>query len=254
MDLAMAMESLEVSSAAPESSPELADLVEDIRRQADRFVFLCGGAGNMDTERHQAALAMFDALAQLAREGYRLAVGDGGTRSGIMAAAGKARGMSGNKFVLLGVAPAVDVPPRGNTPIEPNHSHIVTVVDPLAPPVDAWGTETATMYWLFARLSSGRPSVAVLVNGGKIALKEVLAHIEAGRVVIAVEGSGRAADALACLLNGKTPTDGELADLCQHARSLGLPGRSELFRLLPVSAGAKGLRDAIVDVIGGRQS
>ena len=250
----MAIEAIEVSSVAPESNAQLAALVDDIRRQADRFVFLSGGAGNMDTERHQPSVAMLDALSQLLLDGYRLGVGDGGTRAGIMEAAGRARRASGNKFVLLGVAPAVDVPPRGNTPIDPNHSHIVTVADPLAPPVDAWGTETATMYWLFGRISSGRPSVAVLLNGGKIALKEVLANIEAGRVVIAVEGSGRAADAIACLLNGRTPSDSELSALCQHARSLGLPGRPELFRVLPVSAGAKGLRDAIVDVIGGRQS
>ena len=250
----MPIEPLEVSSVAPESNTKLAALIDDIRRQADRFVFLAGGAGNMDTERLQPALGMLDALAQLPLAGYRLAVGDGGTRAGIMEAAGNARRASGNKFVLLGVAPAVDVPPRGRTPIDPNHSHIVTVVDPLAPSVDAWGTETATMYWLFARIAAERPSVAVLVNGGTIALKEVLANVETGRIVIAIEGSGRAADAIVCLLKGTTSTDRELSNLCRHGRSLGLPGRSELFRVLPVSAGAKGLRDAIVDVIGGTQS
>lgn len=247
----MPIEPLEVSSVAPGSNAKLAALVDDIRRQADRFVFLAGGAGTMDIERHQPALAMFDALAQLPLAGYRLAVGDGGTRAGIMEAAGKARRASGNKFVLLGVAPAVDVPPRGSTPIDPNHSHIVTVADPSAPAVDAWGTETATMYWLFGRLAAGRPSVAVVVNGGTIALKEVLANVEAGRVVIAVEGSGRAADAIVCLLKGNAATDRELSNLCRHGQSLGLPGRSELFRVLPVSAGARGLHDAIVEVIGG---
>jgi hypothetical protein len=254
MDLAMPTEPLEVSSVAPESNAKLAELVADIRRQADRFVFLCGGAANMDTERQQPALAMFDALAQLPLDGYRLAVGDGGTRAGIMEAAGKARRASGNKFVLLGVAPAVDVPPRGTTPTDPNHSHIVTVADPSAPAVDAWGTETDTMYWLFKRIAAGRPSVAVLVNGGKIALKEVRANIDAGRVVITVEGSGRAADAIACLVKGAAAPDGEVADLCGHAQSLGLPGRPELFRVLPLAAGATGMRDAMVDVIGGVES
>jgi TRPM family ion channel len=254
MDLAMSIEPIEVSSVAPESNATLAALVDDIRRQADYFVFLAGGASNMDSERHRPALAMFAALAQLSREGYRLAVGDGGTRAGIMEAAGNARRASGNKFLLIGVAPAVDVPPRGRTPIDPNHSHVITVADPSAPATDAWGTETVTMYWLFARLAAGRRSVAVLVNGGTIALKEALANIEAGRVVIAVEGSGRAADAIVCLLNGTTPTDVEVVDLCRHGRSLGLPRRSELFRVLPVSAGAKGLHDAIVEVIGGSES
>jgi hypothetical protein len=254
MDLAMPIEPLEVLSVAPESNAKLTELVADIRGRADRFVFLCGGAANMDTERYQATLAMFDALAQLPLDGYRLAVGDGGTRVGIMAAAGEARRASGNKFVLIGVAPAVDVPPRGTTPTDPNHSHIVTVADPSAPAVDAWGTETDTMYWLFARIAAGRPSVAVLVNGGKIALKEVQANVEAGRVVITVEGSGRAADALACLMKGRAAVDNEAADLCRYAQSLGLPGHPELFRVLPLAAGAKGLRDAIVDVIGEVQS
>jgi hypothetical protein len=249
----MPIEPLEVSSVAPESNTKLAELVVDIRSRADRFVFLCGGAANMDTERYQPALAMFDALAQLPLEGYRIAVGDGGTGVGIMAAAGRARRASGNRFVLVGVAPAGDVPPRGTTPTDPNHSHIVTVADPSAPAVDAWGTETETMYWLFARIAAGRPSVAVLVNGGKIALKEVQANVEAGRAVIAVEGSGRAADALSALVRGMAPDDSETADLCRTAESLGLPGHPELFRLVPVAAGAKGLRDAIVDVVGGVQ-
>jgi len=249
----MPIEPFEVSSVAPESNPKLAELVADVRSRADRFVFLCGGAASMDTERYQPALAMFDALAHLPLDGYRIAVGDGGTGVGIMAAAGRARRASGNRFVLVGVAPAADVPPRGSTPTDPNHSHIVTVADPSAPAVGAWGTETKTMYWLFARIAAGRPSVAVLVNGGKIALKEVQANIEAGRTVITVEGSGRAADALASLLNRRAPVDSEAADLCRTAQSLGLPGHPELFRVLPVAAGAKGLRDAIVDVVGGAQ-
>jgi hypothetical protein len=246
----MPIEPLEVSSVAPELNATLAALVGDIRRQADRFVFLCGGAANMDRERQQSTLAMFAALGLLADEGYRLAVGDGGTRAGIMEAAGQARRASGNKFILIGVAPAADVPPRGATPTDPNHSHIVAVADPLAPPVDAWGTETETMYWLFGRMAAGRPSVAVLVNGGKIALTEVRANLEADRAVITVEGSGRAADAIACLVTGAAPSPGEVAELCRHAQSLGLAGRPELIRVLPMAAGAKGLHDAIVEAIG----
>ena len=250
----MPIEPLEVSSVAPESNPKLAELVADIRSRADRFVFLCGGAANLDADRYQPALAMLDALTQLPLDGYRIAVGDGGTCAGIMAAAGRARRASGNRFVLIGVAPAGDVTPRGTTPTDPNHSHLVTVADPSAPAIDAWGTETETMYWLFARIAAGRPSVAVLVNGGKIALKEVQANVEAGRVVITVEGSGRAADALACLVTGRAAVDSEAADLCRHAQSLGLPGHLELFRVLPLAAGARGLRDAIADVIGPVQS
>src|ERR687892_480757 len=101
---------LEVSSEAPESDVRLAELIAEIRSQADRFVFLAGGAANMDAERYRLAVAMLDALASLALDGHRLAVGDGGTRAGIMEAAGLARRRSGSRFPLVGVAPAIDVP------------------------------------------------------------------------------------------------------------------------------------------------
>ena len=248
MGLASLEEPLEVSSVAPESNPRLAALVAEIRRQANRFVFLTGGASKMEPK-DAPALAMFDALAMLARDGYHLAVGDGGTQAGIMEAAGKARRASGDHFVLIGVAPTVEVPPRGDTPLDPNHSHIVTVTDPTARKGDGWGTETETMFWLFARLAEGRPSVGVLVNGGGIALKEVAATVAADRPLIVVDGSGRAADAVACLVTGAAPSP-SVADLYQQAQSLSLPGRRELFHVLPLSAGASGLYDAIARVLG----
>jgi hypothetical protein len=248
MGLASLEEPLEVSSVAPESNPKLADLVAEIRQQASCFVFLTGGASKMEP-RDAPALAMFDALTTLARDGYLLAVGDGGTQAGIMEAAGKARRASGNRFALIGVAPTVEVPPRGDTPLDPNHSHIVTVTDPAARKGDAWGSETDTMFWLFARLAEGRPSVGVLVNGGRITLKEVAATVAAGRPLIVVDGSGRAADAVACLVKGVAPS-ASVADLYQHAQSLSLPGRRDSFHLLPISAGAGGLHDAIAGILG----
>jgi hypothetical protein len=194
---------------------------------------------------------MLDALNSLALDGYRLAVGDGGTKAGIMEAAGLARRRSGNRFPLIGVAPAIDVPPHGAVPLDPNHSHIVTVADPSVSQPEAWGTETETMYWLFARMSEGRPSVAVLVNGGGIALKEVLANVMAVRPTIVIEGSGRAADAIASLAKGSALEDEVADDLGAKAQAMGLLRRPELFRVLPIDAGADGLRNAIVEIIGG---
>ena len=75
-------------------------------------------------------LAMFDGLSMLAKDGRRIAVGDGGTKAGIMEAAGLARQASGNAFLLIGVCPAPEIPPRGQTPIDPHHSHIVAVDSP----------------------------------------------------------------------------------------------------------------------------
>ena len=120
---------------------------------------------------------MFDALSLLTKAGHRLAVGDGGTKAGIMEAAGLARKASGYAFPLIGLAPAAEIPPRGPTPVDPNHSHIVAVDNPAAPAGDAWGSETGTMYWLFAQLAEGRPSVTIVANGGGITLAEVEANV-----------------------------------------------------------------------------
>lgn len=240
---------IEVSSVAPESDAALAALVTEIRNQADMFVFLSGGASKMQDEHQRQLLAMFQAVALLARDGRRIAVGDGGTRAGIMAAAGLARRASGGAFPLIGVAPATEIPPRGQTPIDPNHSHIVAVRNPAAPASDAWGSETDTMYWLFARLAEGRPSVAVVANGGGITLQEVAANVQAGRPMVVVEGSGRAADALISLLRGARPADSEVADLRERAEKAGLTRRPELFRIVSLESGAAGLRQAIADAL-----
>jgi hypothetical protein len=91
--------------------------------------------------------------------------------------------------------------------------------------------------------------VAVLVNGGGVALKEVLANVTASRPIIVLEGSGRAADAVASLVKGTVPDD-ELAELGAKAQAMGVLGRPELFHLLPLDAGASGLRTAIVEIVG----
>jgi hypothetical protein len=77
-----------VSSATPEESAQLSGLIADVRKQADAFVFLSGGASRMQEDQQRQLLAMFDALSLLAKAGRRIAVGDGGTKAGIMEAAG----------------------------------------------------------------------------------------------------------------------------------------------------------------------
>jgi hypothetical protein len=238
-----------VSSQSPERNAELTALIADIRSQADAFVFLSGGASRMSPEHQSQLLAMFQAFGTIAREGRRIAVGDGGTQAGIMQAAGDARHASGGAFPLIGISPAGEVQPRGKTPVDPNHSHIVAVNDPAAPPGDAWGTETSTMYWLFAELARGRPSVTVVANGGPIALKEVEANVRAGRRMILIAGSGRATDAIISLLAGSTPTNEEVLTLRKDASAMGLTKKPELFTQVPLSAGAAGLRTAILQAL-----
>ena len=84
----------------------------------------------MSEDHQRQLLAMFDALTLVAKTGRRIAVGDGGTQAGIMEAAGLARRASGNAFPLIGVAPAREIQPRGKTPVDPNHSHVVAVDNP----------------------------------------------------------------------------------------------------------------------------
>ena len=240
---------IRVSSAAPETDAQLSALVTDVRRRADAFVFLSGGASKMREDHQRQLLGMFEALSLLTKAGHRVAVGDGGTKAGIMEAAGLARKASGYTFPLIGIAPAAEIPPRGPTPVDPNHSHIVAVDNPAAPAGDAWGSETGTMYWLFGNLAAGRPSVTIVANGGGITLSEVEANVRAGRRMILIEGSGRAADALVSLLKKTTPSDSEVRALRDRAEKATLTRRPELFQVLPLQTGAPGLRDAIVAVI-----
>jgi hypothetical protein len=224
--------------------------VAEIRRNADAFVFLAGGASNMQEDDRRQLLGMFDALSRVAKSGRRIAVGDGGTQVGIMEAAGLVRRTSGRGFPLIGVAPAPEIPPRGKTPVDPNHSHVVAVDNPSAPVQDAWGSETETMYRLFSMLAEGRPSVAIVANGGGITLAEVDANVRAGRQIILIENSGRAADAVLSLLRKTTPSEPEAVTLRERAEKAMLTRRPELFEVVPLSAGAEGLAAAISTVLG----
>ncbi len=240
---------LQVSSVAPDANGRLLALITEIRSQADAFIFLSGGASRMQADHQRQLLAMFQGLRLLATGKRRIVVGDGGTQAGIMAAAGQARRDSGYAFPLIGVAPANEIPPRGMTPIEPNHSHIVAVDNPAAAAGDAWGSETDTMYWLFDKLAEGRPSITIVANGGGITLAEVEANVRAGRRIIVIKGSGRAADALVSLLDGNRPSETEVMNLRQRAEGAALTRKPELFQVVALQAGAEGLRDAIISAL-----
>ena len=242
---------IDVSRDSAPDSAALSKLIRETRDQADAFIFLSGGASKMSADDQQRLLAMFGALADLAASGRRFAVGDGGTQAGIMQASGEARRASSGAFPLIGIAPAKEIPPRGKTPVDPNHSAIIAVDDPSLPAdQDAWGSETTTMYDVFARLAEGRPSVTVVANGGGIALTEVDANVKAGRRMLLIEGSGRAADALVSLIRGTTPQDGEVADLRARAEKAGLARRSNLFTVVRLETGPAGLRDALSRALG----
>lgn len=232
-------------------------LVDELRANADVFVFLSGGASKMSPASQEALLHLLDALALLADRGARFAVGDGGTKAGLMEAAGRARAKSGNRFPLLGVAPAPEITTTGEpdkVPLDPNHSHVVVVDDPGwaerkaaagERPNDYWGSEIEAMYTIFGRLADGRPSATIVANGGDNTLEEVRQNLAQGRRMIVVEGSGRAADAVVSVLTGRSGTGDDDGRLRALADRLDVRSRRDLFELFPLESGPSALADLL---------
>ncbi len=141
-----------------------------------------------------------------------ITVVSGGTDAGVFALFGEGLDHLATA-PCIGVAPAalVESPqgaatertPRAGqaVPLEPHHTHFVLVDG------EQWGDETQTMLSLVDALAGKTPSVAVLAGGGAIAKREVLEHVRRGREVIVLAGSGRLADDLADLANGRAAAD-----------------------------------------------
>ena len=108
----------EASSSYPERNPALQTLIDEVRAQSDCLVILSGGASDMSPVQQDQIAHVLEALTVMGQDGRRIAVGDGGTHSGVMAAAGMARLASGNRFPLVGITPAGEVPPHGGTPLD----------------------------------------------------------------------------------------------------------------------------------------
>jgi len=237
---------LETRADRVTADPAVQRLVAELRDGSDACVFLGGGAAHMIPSDAAALRTALLALPLLEARGLRLVVGDGGTQAGIMEAAGLARQSSGAAFPLVGVVPAAEVPPRGHTPLDPHHSHILVVDNPAWPAgAGYWGSETQAMYRLFDALARDRPSVAVLANGGIVALREVAENVRAGRPVVLLDGSGRAADALVHALREGGPPAGTPLELATAIADLALLQRPDLFTHVSVHAPP----DAIVEAL-----
>lgn len=245
---------IRVMSGKLDSSAEIARLVADVRRDAEGFVFLSGGASKISEDDRQQLVGLMKALPLLANRGVRLAVGDGGTKAGLMEAAGRARLSARPPFPLVGVAPGPEVD-GGTTPVDPNHSHVVAVENPAwaaarlregwSPDQGYWGSEVDAMFDLFNRLCHGRPAVGLVANGGTVTLQEVRNHVAAGRRMILIAGSGRAADALISLLRGTASSNPEVVQLSRVAHAEGLASRPELYDVFQVADGVAALADRI---------
>lgn len=137
---------------------------------------------------------VFEAIAHIVTETGATVI-DGGTQSGVMKLMGEALARAGRTAPHIGVLPAFAEAEPGGTLgediLEPHHSHFVLIDS------DRWGSESQTLSDLATYLSGGAPSLALLVNGGEIALDDIEWNVRHGRRVAVLAGSGRLADELA---------------------------------------------------------
>src|SRR5262245_388587 len=242
-----------VDGAAAHKTPAVTAMIQEVRREADAFVFLSGGAAKMADSTKEKVLGLLQALAVIADE-RKLAVGDGGTNTGLMGAAGEVGRRALRPFMLIGVAPAAEVTRSdepGKTPVEPNHTRLVAVTNEAwateqrargwKPDDGYWGSETDVMYDLFGQMAQGRPSATVVANGGTVTVEEVGRNMAQGRTMIVVAGSGRAADASVAVLEARESADEEVQKLMPSVERLNPTGHPDLFEVFPLERGADGL-------------
>lgn len=162
-------------------------------------VVLVGGTGGLDNSDAAVCAHLFATalIPTLQRTGAYLV--DGGTNSGIIALAGQARRKAASTFPHVGVVAegTVQWPRQLADPdreaLEPNHTHIVVV------PGKKWGDEALWLSAVAAALSGSgsAPSVTILANGGAIAYNDVDHSLVAGRPVLVLAATGRAASDIA---------------------------------------------------------
>jgi hypothetical protein len=161
---------------------------------ASSVLLLSGGAGLMPDEALDRLSAPFEAIGEVLAQEHATVI-DGGTRAGVMALMGAALARTGRTAPYIGVLPAqAEVEPgglRGEDILEPHHSHFVLLES------DQWGAESKLMSDLATHLAGGAPSLALLVNGGEIALQDVEWNVGQGREIVVLAGSGRLADEIA---------------------------------------------------------
>ncbi|MGY1842677.1 DUF4231 domain-containing protein [Modestobacter sp. SYSU DS0875] len=159
---------------------------------------LIGGAGDL-SEAHAAAVRVLldRGVLPAARSAGALVI-SGGTSSGVMQLIGEVSlGWPGVE--LLGVAPRRQVrhvmeaveDDDGRVVLDPNHHKFVLTAG------ETWGSETNVLLALAKELTAEREQgVVLLANGGDVSRSEAAAFMAAGWPVLALAGTGRAADQL----------------------------------------------------------
>lgn len=161
-------------------------------------IFISGGASNMSPEEIKRTKEIINlGIAKFAAD-RNITVIDGGTEAGVMEMIGDARASNNYKFPLVGIAPLQRVAYPGwkgrksEAELEPGHSHFVLVEG------DEWGDESQMIVNLTRAVAKReRPMLGILINGGKIAEKDVFLATATGanRIpILVVDGSGRTAN------------------------------------------------------------
>lgn len=171
------------------------DLTVALGPSTGRAIALIGGAdGATAAELERLRPLMANLSAWLERSGTALV--DGGTDSGVMRLMGEARAALDPEatFRLIGVAPenALRRSTRdGNTvTIARHHPEVVLVPG---------SSFEAASSWLFdvADCLAGGRAMTIVINGGRITVRDARDRLTAGGRLVVVAGSGRAADELA---------------------------------------------------------
>ena len=166
-------------------------------------IVLVGGAGGIQEKDWEAIHDAIGTIAKVA-EKVKATMIDGGTASGVMMVSGKKRAVGNFHYPLIGVS-AIDTvtwPGREQNilkrlrdkraPLDPNHTHFILV------PGENWGDESVWIAEVATQIAGSKPSVTILINGGRISHdQDVPNSLRAGRPVLVIEGTGRAADEFA---------------------------------------------------------
>lgn len=181
---------------------------DDPRKIIDRFglitprptIFITGGASQMtDDDIARTREIVYDGIAYFADQ-HNITVIDGGTEAGVMQMIGAARKSRGYKFPLIGVCPErkVSYPgyhnPAEEAKLEDGHSHFVLIDAP------EWGDESQMIVNLTRAIADGQPMIGILINGGKIAERDVYLATTQGDnsvPILVLDGSGRTATNIA---------------------------------------------------------
>jgi SLOG in TRPM, prokaryote len=166
-----------------------------------KTLVVVGGAERMSLDEMTRARPVIEVLGDLAERVGAVFV-DGGTDEGVMRLLGHARAR-GRNFPLVGVVVASlavepEATPTGEQAnLEPNHTHVMLV------PGEKWGDEVVWIARVADVLAGAAPSATVIVNGGDIAYADAAASIASHRPVLAIDGTGRTADAVAAACRGE---------------------------------------------------